>query len=447
MIIKLIQPKMKLRPMDTQLKTRMSPSLGLMTIANILRKEHTVIIENENITELNYDEPVDLVGISVTVDVFPKAVEISERYREKGVPVIAGGVHISCCPDECNPYFDSICIGPSDNVWKSIISDLKQNCLQKRYVGNNSLKNTDLVSPAYDFIDQSLYLYCNVVFTSYGCPFRCKFCYNSCAAYKTSYINKPIEMVLDEIRLIGRKHIMFIDDNFIGNPRWTLEFVKALRDLKIKWNAAVSANIADMPELLDEMKLSGCQGLFIGFESLKCEVLAGANKHQNDIAKYERLIKEIHSRDMMINASFVFGLDGEDEGVFKRTVDWVVKNRIETVTSHIFTPYPGTEVYNELLHEGRITCLDFEKYTTSNVVYQPKNMTAQELYNGYLLVYREVYSFKNIFKRIPKSKKQIIPYLLFNLFYRKFGKFTDFICKFLTYKKIGFIAEKLSKYI
>lgn len=447
MIVKLIQPKMHLRPMDTNLKSRMAPSLGLMVIANILRKDNTVIIENENIEELKYDKKVDLVGITVTVDTFDRAVEIASKYKSLGIPVIAGGIHISSCPDECEKYFDAICVGPSETIWPQIIGDIKENMLQKRYYCQRPINSDDIKSPAYDLIDSSKYLYCNVVFTSYGCPFRCGFCYNSCATYKEIYINKPVAQVVEEIKQIGKKHIMFIDDNFIGNPKWTLEFVRAIRPMSIKWNAAVSANIVDLPELLDEMQLSGCQGLFIGFESLKTDVLSGVNKHHNNIQKYEKLTSEIHKRGMMINASFVFGLDGEDKTVFENTVKWVVKNKIETVTSHILTPYPGTDLYNALLKEKRITSFDYSKYNTSNVVFKPQNMSEHELYKGYLRVYKEIYSFKNIIKRIPKAKKQLIPYLLFNFLYRKFGKLTDYICEKITYERIGTIAAKLSKYI
>ena len=305
----------------------------------------------------------------------------------------------------------------------------------------------DIVLPAYDLIDKKKYLYSNVIVTSYGCPFKCSFCYNSCQAYNNIYMNKPVDKVIEEIKLIGRKHIMFIDDNFIGNPQWTRSLLKELAKLKVKWNAAVSCNVINMLDLLDEMKNSGCQGLFIGFESLKADVITNVNKGQNNILMYEKLIKEIHDRGIMINASFVFGLDGEDKSVFNNTLDWIIKNKIETVTSHILTPYPGTKLYDDFLRDGRITTFDYSKYDTSNVVYPPLNMTQDELYNGYINMYKKIYSFKNIFKRIPLSKSQRIPYLLFNIFYRKFGKFTEFICNVISYERIGRLAERVSKYI
>ena len=135
---------------------------------------------------------------------------------------------------------------------------------------------------------------------------------------------------------------MFIDDNFAGNPDWTKRFLEEIKPMKLKWNAAVSINIANDPQLLDLMSDSGCQSLFIGFESINPESVSGVHKVQNSAADYERAVKAIHDRGIMINGSFVFGLDGDTRETFDATLEWIVRNKIETVTSHILTPYPGT---------------------------------------------------------------------------------------------------------
>lgn len=235
---------------------------------------------------------------------------------------------------------------------------------------------------------------------------------------------------------------MFIDDNFIGNPIWTKEFLKRIKPMKLKWNAAVSANVVEIPGLLDQMKDSGCQGLFIGFESLNENSIKTANKGQNNIARYEYLVQEIHKRGIMINASFVFGLDDDDETTFSRTLDWIVKNKIETVTSHILTPYPGTMQYDRLLKENRITSDNLKLYTTSEVVISPLKMSGSQLKAGYLKIYRDIYSFKNIYRRLPGYQK--VGYLLFNFLYRKYGKITERVCEIIGFNRIGYICEKLS---
>ncbi|MBQ8614825.1 MAG: radical SAM protein [Ruminiclostridium sp.] len=446
MYIKLIQPKMEKRPMDTDIKIHMAPPLGLLTIVNILRDKHEVTIENENIQEICYDDTPDIVGISVTVDVLPRAIKIAEQFRKRNIPVVAGGIHITTAfdtiPEDC---FDVLCIGAAEGTWPDIVSDFQDGSLKKLYRCRNTICGDDIVSPAYDILKKSEYLYCNVVHTSRGCPFRCDFCYNS--GKERLYINRRIEDVIADIRAVKSKHIMFIDDNFAGNRRWTVEFLRAISPMKLKWNAAVSINAAFDTELLDLMAESGCQSLFIGFESINSESVGNVNKVQNKTEKYEDAVKAIHDRGIMINGSFVFGLDGDTIDTFDKTLDWIVKNRIETVTSHILTPYPGTELYNRLKEQGRIITDDLSLYNTSHVVFRPLGMSAEELYKGYIDIYKKIYSFRNIIRRIPKAKKQVAPYLLFNFMYRKFGKFTDLLCKLITYKRIGIWAEKLSRYL
>lgn len=432
--------------MDTDLKTHMSPPLGLYTIANMLRKEHCISVENENISKINFKDKPDAVGISITVDTLPRAVKIAEYFRKRGIPVIAGGIFVTTAYNFIpKDTFDSICIGAAELTWNRIADDLQNGCLKPVYRCPHSMTGADIVSPAYDMIKQDNYLYCNIIHTSRGCPFRCDFCYNSAAERK--YINRPIDDVLNDIKAVKSKHIMFIDDNFTGNPKWTNKFLDRIKPLKLKWNAAVSIDIVKHEKLLDKMKECGCQSLFIGFESVNAGSVTGVHKIQNNTAQYDKAVKLIHSKGLMINASFVFGLDGDTPEVFRHTLNWIVKNKIETVTSHILTPYPGTTLYEEMKASDRITSYDLSLYNTANVVFKPANMTAEELRNGYIRIYNDIYSFKNIIKRIPKDKSQIMPYLLFNFLYRKYGKFTDKLCRLFSYNKIGKLADYIIKYI
>lgn len=447
MYIKLIQPRMLMRPMDTHLKIRMSPPLGLLTIANIIRRMpggHRVVIENENIRPIVWDEP-DLVGITVTVDALPRAMEIAEGFRAKGAVTVAGGIHITTAMEHVpDGAFDILCVGAAEGTWENIVRDVEAGCHKPVYRCRRDLSGGDIVSPAYDILDRSDYLYCNIVHTSRGCPFRCDFCYNS--SKERRYVNRRVEDVIADIRATGSRHIMFIDDNFAGNPKWTRELLRELKPMGIRWNAAVSVNAADDPELLDEMRDAGCGSLFIGFESINGDCVGGVHKVQNDPARYETAIKAIHDRGIMINASFVFGIDGDTPRTFRDTVDFIVRNRIETVTSHILTPYPGTVTFDKMKAEGRLVTEDLSLYNTAHVVFRPTDMTPEELYEGYLWVYKEVYSFKNILRRMPRDPRVVPSYLMFNLFYRKFGRFTDWVCRLITYERLGKIAERLAGY-
>lgn len=441
MKILLIQPKMNKRPMDTDLKTRMSPSLALLTLMNLTPDHYEIILVNENIEKINFDLDVDMAGFTVTLDVLPRAARIAAEFKKRNIPSIAGGVHITCSPESCMQYFDAICIGPAERVWKHILEDVQNNRLQKVYCDMEGFTGAEIVSPAYEKFETDKYLYMNVVATGRGCPNRCDFCYNSCK--NRMYIQRPIPDVLRDIRALNTRHIFFTDDNFIGVPAYTKAFLEEIRPLNLIWSAAVTTRILYDPEILDLMAETGCQSLFIGFESINGASLQSVHK-DNQVEKYEQLVETIHKKGIMINASMVFGLDEDRPSTFKETLDWLVEHRIETLTSHILTPYPGTRLYEKMKEEGRIHEYDLEKYNTSHVVYSPSHMTEKELYEGYLWMYREFYSFKNIIRRYPKSKKQKRPYLLFNLMYRKFGRVTSFFARLIPMRLLGKIAARIS---
>jgi radical SAM superfamily enzyme YgiQ (UPF0313 family) len=449
MLVKLIQPRMTMRPMDTVMKPRMAPSLGLLTLASLTPQRHHVQIADENVAALNLADAPDLVGITANVDNALRAYEIAAAYRARGVPVVGGGIHVSAVPEEAERHFDAICIGNAERVWPHMVSDAEAGSLAPRYRDTAPLSGTDIPVPRRDLVRPGAYLYTNTISTSRGCPFKCEFCYNSCAYVDYKIINRPVFEVIHEIESLPTRHVMFIDDNLIGNPSWTWEFLQALRDrnLGLKWNAAVSVNLIDHLPLLDLMAETGCNSLFIGFESINTVALREVGKRQNRVEKYNRLIAEIHRRGIMVNASLVFGLDHDDQGMFAATMNWLVANKVETMTGHILTPYPGTVLYDRLEEEGRIVSKDYSLYNTANVVFSPMLLTSQQLRAGYLWMYKEFYSFKNIIRRIPEQKRQVAPYLLFNLAYRKFGRVTAALARFGLLTWVGRVARRLAYHV
>ncbi len=430
--------------MDSEFKRVMSPSIALLVLAALTPSEHDVYIEDENVREINFRDTPSLVGISVNIDTSQRAYEIASVYREKGIPVILGGIHVSANPDEALEHADSVCIGEAEELWEAILDDVSKGRIKERYYNENPTNLANTPVPKWELINHSHYLYTNTVLTSRGCPFKCEFCYNSCAYVHNVYRNKPIDKVIEEIEKLNTKQVMFIDDNFIGNIDWTNEFISTIQPLGLKWHAAVSANIVAYPDLLDAMKTSGCQSLFIGFETINPQSLQSVGKAQNRVEKYEKLIRYLHEREIMINASLVFGFDQDNPSVFKSTLDWLVKNKVETMTAHILTPYPGTKLYQKFYNQGRVVDFDPRHYNTSHVVFSPQEMTKQDLYNGYLWIYKEFYSFRNILRRMPSSKRQRVPYLLFNLAYRKFGGLTSQVARFGLMNALGKLARRLS---
>lgn len=434
---------MSLRPMDSEFKRRMSPSLSLVTVACLTPRKHQVIIADENIEKINFDDNPDVVGINVNVDTFERAKLIAERYRLKGTKVIFGGIHASANPFAMLDYCDSICIGAAEISWPMMLNDITHSSLKKIYQHKHSdLSKTPIAN--WNFINKSKYLYTNVVVTSRGCPHACEFCYNSCDYVDNTYKNRPLVDVLTEIDNLATKQVYFIDDNLIGNISYCNELISELAERKLIWHAAVSANIVHHKELIDKMAESGCKSLFIGFETINRDALKEVNKNQNKIEKYEELISYLHHKGIMVNASLVFGFDSDTKDVFKNTLEWLIKNRIETVTSHILTPYPGTKLYRKMLKENRITDFNLKKYNTSNVVFKPKKMTTEELRNGYMWLYKELYKHRNILKRIPTYGKNFLPYFLFNYCYRKYGKSITRIFKNRLMNKAGILSRFLS---
>lgn len=443
MVIKLICPRMSLRPVDSEYKRAMAPSMALITLAALTPKEHQVYIVDENVEDLDFDDQPDLVGLTVNIDTSYRAYEIAKVYKEKNIPVVMGGIHASANPDEALGYCDAVCIGEAEEIWKDILQDAEQGRLRKRYKHNQPTDLAKIPIPRWDLIKKNKYLYTNTVYTSRNCPFRCGFCYNSCD-YTFPFRNRPIDKVIDEIKKLGTRHIMFIDDNFIGDPKWTKEFLLKIKPLRLKWNAAVSANIAEHLSLLDLMKETGCQSLFIGFETINRQSLQSVRKYQNEVANYENIIKEIHQRGIMINASLVFGFDHDYPNVFEDTLNWLVKNKIETMTAHILTPYPGTALFEEFKKQKRIFDFDWRHYNTSQVVFEPRHLSKEQLYEGYLWMYKEFYSLKNIIKRRPGKKDQVVAYLLFNFGYKKFGKLVSKLAKAGFMSRLGRLARRLA---
>lgn len=286
MKIILINPKMSLRPMDSEYKRRLSPPLGLLTIGALTPQKHEIKILDENVKKINYNEKADLVGITVNVNTSNRAYKISQEFRARGIPVILGGIHVSANPNEALKYSDSVCIGEVENVWENILYDTENKNLQQVYFSKGPTDLEKVPIPRWELIDRSKYLYTNIIYTSRNCPFRCDFCYNSCE-YTENFRNRPIHKIIEEIQIMKTKHVMFIDDNFIGNIQWTKDFLNVIKGLSLKWNAAVSTNIVNHIDLLDLMEESGCQSLFIGFENINQESLRSVRKYQNRIDKFE----------------------------------------------------------------------------------------------------------------------------------------------------------------
>ena len=444
MWIKLIAPAVTRRPMDSDWKTHMAPPLALLVLGALTPPRHRVTLVDENVQPLDLHDTPDLVGITVKVDTFHRAARIAADYRRRGIPVVWGGIHPTACPDECRPHCDAVVIGEAEYLWPELLRDIESGRLQPCYRNTRPVDPTDTPVPRWELLDEGRYLFTNTLTAGRGCPWRCSFCYNSSANVDARHRMKPVANILREIAALGTRHVMFIDDNFIGNPQQARELVAALRPLNLTWHTAVSADIGKHEELLDEMAASGCKSLFIGFETVRRDALHGCRKAQNRPEEYDATIARIHARGMLVNASMVFGFDADTPEVFSDTLVWLLRNRVSSMTAHILTPYPGTVLHAQLAAEKRILDYDYEHYNTAHAVFRPAHMSAAELEQGHRWMYRQFYSWKGIVRRWPAAADQVRAYVEFNLLYRKFGRPASLLGHLVGMRNISRLAKRVA---
>ena len=265
-----------------------------------------------------------------------------------------------------------------------------------------------LPPPDWNLYENKKYLPVHFVETTRGCPIDCEFCAVT-SAFGGKYRNRPQEEVLAELRGLTpfnrgtfslKNCVFFTDDNIISNRAYAREFLPRIADLKLNWFGQASVNIASDPEILKLCQQSGCKGLFMGFESLSPETIAAMGKRVNHPDQYFDIVQKIHDHGIGIDGSFVFGFDNDDEGVFDRTLEFVLKAKIEVTYFSILTPYPGTRLHQRLAREDRILTQDWSLYDANHVVFKPRTLTADQLLEGYYRVFKEVYSIPSIFKRL-----------------------------------------------
>lgn len=442
MQIKLVSPKVSMRPMDSAFKRQMAPPLALLALGALTPPEHSVTLEDENVEKLRLDDSPDVVGITVKADTAKRSYQIARIYRERGIPVILGGIHPTACPGECGNFADAVVIGEAEEIWPDILKDVETGRLKPVYQKAGTTDISKSPVPRWDLIKGKNYLYTDTLCVGRGCPWRCGFCYNSSPNIRAGYRMKPIGNILSEIDSLKTGQVMFIDDNFIGSPARAKKLIRELEKLGITWHTAVSADIGKHGDILDMMRDSGCKSLFIGFETLNGNNLDDCGKKQNRIGEYSETIQKIHDRGMMVNASMVFGFDNDTPDVFGKTLEWLVRQKVETMTGHILTPYPGTALYAQLEKENRIIDRNLDHYNTSHVVFKPARMSPGELREGYLWIYREFYSWRGIMQRIPASAEQLAPYFMFNIVYRKYGNLFSLVGKAGMMPAISGLARK-----
>ncbi len=380
------------------IKYSLFPPLGLVTLAGYLLPSDEVEVVNEHVQKLYLDDDPDIVAIQVYISNAYRAYRIANHYRKKGIFVILGGLHVTSLPKEAKMYADSIIIGPGEGIFSTFLSDYRKGKIKKVYISKHR-SLIDVPPLRRDLIKRRLYLVPNSLIISRGCPYHCEFCYKD-SFFKNgkSFYTKKLDDVLNEIEQLKGRHLYFLDDHLFGAKSFVRNLFYEMRSMNRIFQGAATVDSILNSDLIDLAAEVGLKSIFIGFESLNFDSLKVSNKRQNINKDYEKVINRLHDLGVMINASFVFGLDGDNKDVFKRTVDWALEMGITTATFHIATPYPGTAFYKRLKESGRIITENWDLYNTRNVTFIPVGMTCEELKNGYDTAYKYFYEWGSIFK-------------------------------------------------
>jgi radical SAM superfamily enzyme YgiQ (UPF0313 family) len=398
MKVKLILPALTeaTSPFFRPIKYSLFPPLGLATLAGYLSPQDEVTIQDEHVEPLDLDDDPDLVVIQVYITSARRAYQIADHYRRKGVYVCLGGLHVTSLPEEARQHADTIFTGPGEDTWPAFLADLRTWFPQKIY--RSSYRSLAGLPPIRrDLIKRQLYLVPNSIVVSRGCPHTCDFCYKEAFyAGGKSFYNQSVEAALAEIERLPGRHLYFLDDHLFGNARFAGTLFDEMRGMGRVWQAAGTVQSVLRPGLLEKAVACGLRSLFVGFETLSAENLRAQHKKQNLNKDYQAAIRRIHDLGVMVNASFVFGMDDDDETVFERTVEWAVRQGVETATFHILTPYPGTALHRRMEAEGRITTTNWDLYDTRHAVFRPAKMSAEALEAGYWRAYREFYRWNSI---------------------------------------------------
>lgn len=420
-------------PYFRPIKYSLFPPIGLATLAAHFDEDDDVTLIDQHIEPLYLDDEPDLVCIQVYITNAYRAYRIADHYRAKGVYVAMGGLHVTALPKEAALHADTILLGPGEETFPAFLHDFRLKATKPIYRFTDYTQTLHHIKPVRrNLIKRDRYLVPNSLVVSRGCPHHCDFCYKD-AFYNggKSFYTQLVDEALEEIERLPGRHLYFLDDHLLGAPHFAESLFEGMRGMNRIFQSAATVESVLKGNLIEKAAEAGLRSLFLGFETFSAENLIMSNKNQNLQKDYSAAVRRLHELGIMINGSFVFGLDADDADVFHRTVDWGIENAITTATYHILTPYPSTRQFQSLEAEGRIVSRDWDIYDTRHVVYHPKRLTSDQIEAGYWWAYDEFYRWRNIWK--ASMSHDALSHKLKHLFYtagwKKFEPFWDFMVR------------------
>jgi radical SAM superfamily enzyme YgiQ (UPF0313 family) len=396
--------------------------LTLPYLAGLIPEGHEVRITDEQVQNWDPEAPSDCVFISVQILNSLRAYEIADAYRRKGIPVVMGGPHCTFYGDEASEHADAIAVGEGETLVPRILEDLARGRLEPRYEASGIHDLCGLPFPRHDLLDPGTLARFRTVAvqTSRGCPYRCEFCaerYYLGEPYRT----RPVDEVIEEIRRSGSRQIFFADSTFVGDRARTLKFLERLLPLKVRWSALWNAHRVLDAEMMLLAKRSGLLHINMGVESIKPETLKGMCKSTTPADRLEEVIRTLRRLDVSFSFNLIFGWDTDRLEDFRATLDFIRTNKVHVAFFNVFSPHKGTRIYEQFKAAGRLRDeKNMGRWPGVIAEIRPKHFTAEQLEEGIHGMYREFYSLRSLFLRLPfpKSRASVASWVM-NLGQRK----------------------------
>jgi len=379
------------------------PIITLPHIASITPTKHSIKIINENYDDIDFNEDIEVVGITCYTMTAPRVYEIADEFRKRGKTVILGGYHPTALPEESIQHADSIVMGMAEANWPRAIEDFDNGKLKPIYSRDNNFDISKIPPLRRDLIKHNPFL--GAIQTTRGCSNQCEFC--AISSFCGNIVKqRPIKDVVEEIQNMDNKLFIFHDPHLTLHRKYAMELFKEIIKQRIHkgWVANGTANILGNVDekFLTLARKAGCVEWFVGFESVSQEALNNIKKTHNKVSDFKRIIRRVHNYGMTIQGGIIFGFDEDKPDIFDTTLETINDWDLDVLELNILTPYPGTPLFDRLNKEGRILTRDWSRYNQVDVVFKPKNMTEEELYEGTRMVAKDFYSNYNLTKRIAK---------------------------------------------
>lgn len=390
--------------------------LTLPYLAALTPPEWEVSLADEQLNDIDFDRPIDLVAISAWTLHSLRGYDIADEFRRRGVPVIMGGPHVFFHAEEAAAHCDAVGISEAEPIWRRMLEAAAAGRLRKVYRAEPLSELGGFPLPRYGLLDLHRFgpLRTFTIQSSRGCPFCCEFC-SERLYLGGRYRWRPAAEVAAEIRHSGDRNFFFAESNFGGNRARAMALMEALIPLRIRWSTLWSSHLCLDIEFLDLARRSGVLHVNIGFESINAETLAAMNKKMNKVVRYAEMLDNLRQRGISYSLNFIFGWDNEKPEVFDSTMTFLQRNKVPAAYFNILTPTKGTALFDRMLSEGRILDpAEIDRWPGQACHIKPRHGTPAEMEAKVQSLYRRFYSLRSMVPRLswPKSKADLASWMI-----------------------------------